>query len=265
MKTYSLIELAGPDAVDFGHRMFSRNLKTLSAHEGRLTLFLSAEGKVQSIFWMIKTTAGLRLIVEQGQQQALMDLVERYHFSESFKAVLGPTVSSSWRASPNVGAGVGFLKDQQFVGVWRGTEWIFDLDHPPTSQQPGWSEHRIQNLIPEWGLDFDTSTLVFEPGLEELCDENKGCYIGQEIVERVRSRGGQAPRSLALLEWSQKPQAKSRSIFSPSQETIGASTETDPVEVNGKWLGLGYLRRGFGAEGSQIQAQGVSGRCLRSI
>lgn len=265
MKTYSLIELEGQDASDFGHRMFSRSLKTLSAQEGRLTLFLSAEGKIQSIFWMIKTNNGLRLIVEKDQQQGLANLIERYHFAENFKMVLGPTVSATWRPSPNVGAGVGFLKDQQFVGVWRGTEWIFDLNQASQLGSSDWALHRVQNLIPEWGSDMDASTLVFEPGLEELCDENKGCYIGQEVVERVRSRGGQAPRRLALLEWSQQPPTKSQSIASSSQENIGNTTATQAVEFEGKWLGLAYLKRGFGIEGAQVQTDGVSGRCLRSI
>jgi folate-binding protein YgfZ len=112
---------------------------------------------------------------------------------------------------------------------------------------------------------MDASTLVFEPGLEELCDENKGCYIGQEVVERVRSRGGQAPRRLALVEWNQQPPGKSQSIASPSQENIGSTTATQAVEFEGKWFGLAYLKRGFGIEGAQVRTDGVSGRCLRSI
>jgi len=265
MKTYSSIELEGPDAWDFGHRMFSRNIKTLPLKQGRLTLFLSAEGKVQSIFWTIKKTQGLSLIVETPQQKTLYDLIERYHFSENFKTTMGPTISHSWKAAACGQSGFGELRESGFVGCWRQTEFCFGEAPPSAPSERMWTEHRIQHLIPEWGLDMNSSTLVFEPGLDELCDENKGCYIGQEVVERVRSRGGQSPRKLALFEWNDEPPAEAPIISGENQEAIGSSTQTRINNAKGKWQSLGYAKRGFGSAGISLICGSSSGHWVRSV
>lgn len=61
---------------------------------------------------------------------------------------------------------------------------------------------RLEAGIPWFGYDFDESTLPHEAGLENShISYSKGCYLGQEIVERVRSRG-HVNRHLALLEFS---------------------------------------------------------------
>jgi folate-binding protein YgfZ len=60
---------------------------------------------------------------------------------------------------------------------------------------------RLEAGIPWFGYDFDESTLPHEAGLENShISYSKGCYLGQEIVERVRSRG-RVNRHLALLEF----------------------------------------------------------------
>ena len=48
---------------------------------------------------------------------------------------------------------------------------------------------RVGHFHPRFGIDFTTSTLPQETGLTSALHFNKGCYIGQEIVERIRSRG----------------------------------------------------------------------------
>ena len=48
---------------------------------------------------------------------------------------------------------------------------------------------RIEAGIPRYGPDFAEDTLPLEAGLLNALSFNKGCYIGQEIVERARSRG----------------------------------------------------------------------------
>ena len=66
---------------------------------------------------------------------------------------------------------------------------------------------RIEAGIPRYGVDFNEDNLLLEVGLDYAVSFNKGCYLGQEVVERIRSRGhvnkklcglfidGQAPAS----------------------------------------------------------------------
>jgi folate-binding protein YgfZ len=54
---------------------------------------------------------------------------------------------------------------------------------------------------PAWGVDVDESTIPHESGLVPVSvDFDKGCFLGQELVARIDSRGGNVPRHLRRLE-----------------------------------------------------------------
>ena len=173
------LDLSGADSHDFAHRMFSRNIRNLPMGHGALSLFLSAEGKVQSIFWAIKIPEGMLLLVPENLAQRTYDLIERYHFAEKFTTTLGASVALQWQPSESKAESAdGKLLGSVFEGDWRTTRYRFDLDSTPTSEKSP----------PDFDMDLEQTPLVFHAGLEDLCDTDKGCYIGQEIVERVLSR-----------------------------------------------------------------------------
>tara|TARA_B110000444_G_scaffold261528_1_gene314689 strand:+ start:1188 stop:1841 length:654 start_codon:yes stop_codon:yes gene_type:complete len=62
-------------------------------------------------------------------------------------------------------------------------------NYQPTWNKQQWDEHRVMNQIPFHGHEITTSVHPFSCGLEHLVHPNKGCYIGQEILTRMRSRG----------------------------------------------------------------------------
>ncbi|MDA7463435.1 hypothetical protein N9M68_01565 [Candidatus Poseidonia alphae] len=63
------------------------------------------------------------------------------------------------------------------------------LNHLPTWNQQQWDEHRVVNEVPFHGHEITQKVHPFSCGLEHLVHPDKGCYIGQEILTRMRSRG----------------------------------------------------------------------------
>lgn len=57
--------------------------------------------------------------------------------------------------------------------------------------QSQWDEYRIMNMIPYHGAEITPQVHPYACGLDKLVHPNKGCYIGQEILTRMRSRGRQ--------------------------------------------------------------------------
>lgn len=58
---------------------------------------------------------------------------------------------------------------------------------------------RIEAGLPRWGAEITPEVLPAETGqLERAVSFHKGCYLGQEIVERMRSRGGLARKLIGL-------------------------------------------------------------------
>jgi len=211
--TYRLgrIDLVGSDAQDFAHRMFSRNIKRLDEGHPTPSVFLSAEGRIQSFFWVEKIREGLRLAVPLNLLKPTAELIEKYHFAENFKLQMGPDPSVSYELAPD---------------EWRGTHFEFHWDSPAKfGDDLDWELYRIQHLIPIFPNDFDQGTLVFDVGLDDCCDEGKGCYIGQEIVERVRSRAGHGPKRFSLLS-SQARLSPGDSLMDSEGKTVAALTSS---------------------------------------
>jgi folate-binding protein YgfZ len=58
----------------------------------------------------------------------------------------------------------------------------------PTMTLEEFNDYRVENLIPHQGYEITSSVHPFNCGLEHLVHDSKGCYIGQEILTRMRSR-----------------------------------------------------------------------------
>ena len=84
--------------------------------------------------------------------------------------------------------------------TWRG--WL--LVAPNTElidsnmDEDDFSEYRIENMIPHQGCEITSSVHPLACGLGHLVHEAKGCYIGQEILARMRSRGRQGKKLVCL-------------------------------------------------------------------
>lgn len=76
------------------------------------------------------------------------------------------------------------------VPTFRG--WIVvaptSIKITPTLTEQEFTQHRIEHLIPHHGFEITPSFHPFNCGLHHLVHEAKGCYIGQEILTRMRSR-----------------------------------------------------------------------------
>jgi len=114
---------------------------------------------------------------------------------------------------------------------------------------------RIADGIPRYGVDIRERDLPQESGQEHALNFKKGCYIGQEIVERIRSRGGVHRRFTGF------------SFEGPASPPPGTKIEREGREVGeitsvailppGKAVGLGYLRREAGGPGTTLAVGGA--------
>lgn len=100
---------------------------------------------------------------------------------------------------------------------------------------------RLENGRPKYGVDFTDANIPHETQLLDAVHFSKGCYLGQEIVERVRSRG-QVNRVLTHLEIeTQTPPAHGTKVSSGDKE-VGQITSAALSPTRGKVVGFGILR-----------------------
>jgi len=111
---------------------------------------------------------------------------------------------------------------------------------------------RLEQGVPWFGYDFSDRQIPHEAGLEDShISYSKGCYTGQEIVERVRSRG-QVNRVRALLAiGGQAPPASGTSLLADGRES-GHVTRSAFSPALQSAIAMAYIRREDSASGSEL-------------
>ena len=98
---------------------------------------------------------------------------------------------------------------------------------------------RIIHGKPRYGVDFGEAHLVQETQLMHAVHFQKGCYLGQEIVERVRSRGQVHRRLVALRIAGEAPIAAHTKILSGEKE---AGEITSSTQLDSETAAIGIVR-----------------------
>jgi aminomethyltransferase len=271
--------VSGEDRVRWLNGMVSNNTRDLAQDFGNYNLVLNAQGRIQGDlmafqrgeFYVLETEAGqVAAIREFLEQYIIMDDVEIGNISSGLTSlgVAGPKAAEVLeKAGLNPGAA---RSGQVLDGNWNGMgfslvrdpiearNW-YELWLVPASVEVFWNAltvagatavgaealewQRILLGLPRMGVDTGARVLPQEIGLEIALHHTKGCYIGQEIVERIHSRG-QVHRQLAgVIVEGKLPEPGSKLLAGDKE--IGEITSGAEMVVDGvsRCLALGYVRR----------------------
>jgi aminomethyltransferase len=120
---------------------------------------------------------------------------------------------------------------------------------------------RIVHGIPQYGQDIRERDLPQETEQTQALNFTKGCYIGQEIVERIRSRG-QVHRKFTGFEFEDGPPVLAKAEAEGRVVAEVTSIATVPTSSGERNIGLGYVRREAVAVGSQVELGGRKARIV---
>jgi folate-binding protein YgfZ len=112
---------------------------------------------------------------------------------------------------------------------------------------------RILAGIPRYSVDIRERDLPQETEQARALNFNKGCYVGQEIVERIRSRGAVHRKFSGFLLDGAAQIAASTKILAGEKE-VGEITSVASVRSPGgmKTVALGYVRREMSVPGREV-------------
>ena len=112
---------------------------------------------------------------------------------------------------------------------------------------------RIERGIPRYGIDITEKNLPQETGQTHAVSFTKGCYIGQEVVERIRSRGHVNRKLVRLLFEGRQDVPTETAIFFDGQP-VGATGSSAYSFGLQRTVALGYLRLEFAEPGKRVMA-----------
>jgi aminomethyltransferase len=170
----------------------------------------------------------------------------------------GRVVDVTWR-----GIGISVARDTH--PNWDGYEIWFAAEQADTvwdvfsnsgatsvgSETLEW--YRITRGVPRYGIDLSQRDLPQETEQKHALSFIKGCYIGQEIVERIRARAILHRTFTGFLIEGEPPQAETK--IQSEGKNIGEITSAArvPFPSGERTVALGYLRREFAAPGTVVQ------------
>src|SRR5262249_20188607 len=117
---------------------------------------------------------------------------------------------------------------------------------------------RIMIGLPKYGIDIRDRDLPQETEQKHALNFSKGCYIGQEIVERIRSRGNVHRSFMGFTFTGEAPSPGAK--LQADGKDVGEITSIALVpSINGgsdRLLGLGYIRKEALERGAKIEYSG---------
>ena len=116
---------------------------------------------------------------------------------------------------------------------------------------------RVEAGIARFGRDMDDTTVVPETNLDDAVSYTKGCYIGQEIIVRIKHRGHVAKKLTGLKFETDRQLDAGAIIKSTDGKEIGRVTSTVVSPKLGS-IGLGYVRYEYLAPGTNVIAGDVN-------
>ncbi len=281
--------VSGEDRVRWLNGMVTNNTRDLPQDFGNYSFVLNAQGHIQGDLLAFQRGDFYMLECEAGEIAALSGFFDKFIIMDDVEiGNIGDKLTSIGVAGPlalqvlqSAGLPGSELKPGQLVdGSWDGhgftlvrdpvvvRNW-YELWLAPDNVEAFWNKllsagaaavgaealeiQRILLGLPRVGVDTGTRELVQETEQDYALHYAKGCYIGQEIVERVRARG-MVPRRFSGLIVEGGVAAPGSKIMAGEKE-IGEVTSSAGFTLDGvaHSVALGYVKRSAAAEGDSVQ------------
>ncbi len=270
--------VSGEDRVRWLNGMVSNNTRDLRQDSGNYSFVLNAQGHIQGDLLAFQRGEFYVLESELGQIATIREFLERYIIMDDVEigdisskltsigvagpravevlsaaglmpgaAKAGELLDGSWKS-----IGFSVLRDPIEVRNW------YELWLAPENVGAAWNALVAAGATPvgaealEWqrillgllrvGLETGARELPQETGQDFALHHNKGCYIGQEIVERIRARGQVHRRLTGFIVEGNAPERGSKIMA--GEEKIGEVTSSAEVVVDGvaRTVALGYAK-----------------------
>ncbi len=287
------IVLTGGDRMRWANGMVTNNVRDLPEGYGNYSFMLNAQGRIQADLYVYNMGDHLMVDTEWWQKSKILELFDKFIIMDDVEvadisekltsvAVQGPTALATLRAlgltiadeveplkvAQMTWDGIGISvtrmasKIAQTYEIWLAAEnapKLWDTLLAAGAKPVGTDAlemFRVAAGVPRYGVDISDKYIPQETEQFHALHFSKGCYLGQEIVERVRSRGAVHRHFAGFKIDGPAPQAGSEAQVEGKK--VGEITSALRFPVNGdeKTLALGYIRKESGEPGTKVQVEG---------
>ena len=284
------IHVTGSEAVMFLNGLLTNDMKTLGENHWMPAVFPTVQGRLIAAVRVVRTGNGFLLDTEPASRAHVLKTIERFTLAGDFRvADLTDTttmISVQGKAANQIVEKILEARcDLERNGAreieWRGhqltlvrsthtSEDGFDLIVPKENATVLWDHLveagarpvgfdaleilRIEAGIARYGRDMDNTTIVTETNLDEAVSYTKGCYVGQEIIIRIKHRGHVAKKLTGLVLDEEAEIGAGTPVQSTEGNEIGRITSITFSPGLRRSLALAYVRYEFLSAGTSVKA-----------
>jgi folate-binding protein YgfZ len=280
------LQITGEDRVRWLNGMVTNNVRDLAIGRGVYAFLLNAQGRIQGDLYVYNRDASLVLDTDVSQAARLREIFEKYIIMDDVEITDAAETIAIGVGGPRaleVLQHAGLVAELQPLQLqeaeWNGVRLSivrsddvtpsFEIWLAPQDAATVWPAlvsagatpvgyeavelMRIWSGRPRYGQDIRERDLPQETGQEQRAlDYDKGCYVGQEIVERIHSRG--AVHRMFTGFTVEGPPIEPGTKISVAGKDVGeiTSSASIPAAEGERTVALGYIRREAATPGAKL-------------
>lgn len=264
------LRVAGADALRFLNGQISNDLRKATANLAIQASVLSAKGKMNANVFISADTDSFVLDADPEVREELPARIERYIIADDVQiedvterfvifhvtGEVSPVLAGTLRTVQ------AYRFDCPGWDIWMERAEAERIRQELSASLSYCDEEcaevfRIERGIPRWGRELTDQIIPTEANLEAASiDYSKGCYIGQEVISRIKMSGQTNKRLCGLVSLSGAPLRPGLRLVPDEGDGkeagwITSATRSPRLE---KEIALGYVKRGFNTVASRFQA-----------
>jgi tRNA-modifying protein YgfZ len=264
------LRITGSDRLRFLNGQVTNDVRKASESAAIEACVLTAKGKMNGHVFLSAAQDCFLADADPELREGLLARLERYVIADDVQIedvtdqlslfhVLAPT-------GPAAGDGWRVVSARRFTASGWDV-WIDATLHDVVARQLSSAFRffdavsaevfRVEEGIPRWGRELTEEIIPIEGNLEgRAIDYEKGCYIGQEVISRIKMSGQTNKRLCGLVSLRDAPLSTGMKLTATGEKSkeAGWITSATRSERLGKEIALAYVKRGFNSAGTRLDA-----------
>jgi folate-binding protein YgfZ len=264
------LRITGSDRLRFLNGQVTNDIRKANESAAIEACVLSAKGRMNGHVFVSAARDCFLADADPDLRQALIARLERYVIADDVQIedvtdrlsifhVLSPT-------APALGDGWRLVSARRFTesgwDVWSDAA-LHDVVARQLSSAFRFLDaasaevFRVEEGVPRWGRELTEEIIPIEANLEaRAIDYEKGCYIGQEVISRIKMSGQTNKRLCGLVSLRGAPLLTGMKLAATGEKSkeTGWITSATWSERLGREIALGYVKRGFNSIATRLDA-----------
>ncbi|MDQ2869005.1 MAG: hypothetical protein M3R59_11460 [Verrucomicrobiota bacterium] len=256
------LRVTGADRVRFLNGQTTNDVR--GAKEVREACVLNAKGHLEAHIFFHATDDAIWIDVDEALREKLMARLDRYVIADD---VVIEDVTEDYALFHVLGDSApeiaGMLRSRRLTAdgwdLWTPRAPVAEITAKLFAKgreiSPAeWETMRIEQGIPRWGHELAPEIIPPEANLEaRAIDYAKGCYIGQEVISRMKMSGQTRQRLVGVIA-DEKISLTTGMELMKEGKTVGRITSVAPVSESKRQIALAMIKRGANEPGTQLTA-----------